>query len=310
MKIHVIANFTAEQMALLKSAAPGADFSAGFEDEKGLEAAEVLIGNPPLELLPKLRAMKWLQLTNSGADQFTSGNVLGDGVLLTNSAGAYGLAVSDHLLAFTLMLFRHFHLYRDLQHEELWKSLGDIKSIEGSTAVIVGLGDIGCEYAKRFKQLGGHTIGIYNNNSGKREYVDELHHISELDAQLPRADIVALCVPSTAETRGMFSAERLSLMRSDCYLINVGRGDAIDTMALHEALSAGRLAGAALDVTSPEPLPEGHPLWQQKKAMITPHVAGNFHLPITRQRVAEICAANLGDYISNPDKLQKKAIKH
>ena len=124
-----------------------------------------------------------------------------------------------------------------------------------------------------------------------------MYGFSELDELLPRADVVALTLPQSPETAGLFGRERLLRLKEDAILLNGGRGSVVDCAALAEVLESGRLWGAGLDVTDPEPLPPEHPLWRQPRALITPHAAGGDHLPDTARRIAAIALDNLGRYL-------------
>ncbi|WP_243122430.1 D-2-hydroxyacid dehydrogenase [Clostridium sp. KNHs216] len=184
--------------------------------------------------------------------------------------GAYGLAVSEHMLAMLLEIIKRLHTYRDAQKLHVWKGQGKVKSIHGSTVLVLGMGDIGGEFAQKVKALGAYVIGLRRTVAEKPEYADEMHLTAELDSLLPRADIVALCLPATKETDHLFSRERLALLKEGAILLNVGRGTLIDTEALCDTLESGRLFGAGLDVTDPEPLPEGHRLWDIPNAVLLP----------------------------------------
>jgi phosphoglycerate dehydrogenase-like enzyme len=219
--------------------------------------------------------------------------VLPGGAVLTNASGAYGLAISEYMLGVLLEMIKKLHIYRDNQLEANWSYSGQVKSIYHSTALIVGLGDIGGEFAKRLKALGAYTIGIRRKNPDKPDYLDELYFMDQLENLLPRADIVALSLPGTSLTYRVINRETLKLMKHDAVLINVGRGSAVDTDALCDALENGHLFGAALDVTDPEPLPKEHRLWKVKNAVITPHVSGGFSLQETHDRIVRISANNL-----------------
>ena len=119
---------------------------------------------------------------------------------------------------------------------------------------------------------------------------------SELDAELPQADLVALSLPGTPETLHLFNTERLALCKPGAILLNVGRGTAVDGEALAAAVHSGQLSGAGLDVTDPEPLPPEHPLWAEPNVIITPHVTGGFSLPKTLDNIVDIFAHNLKRY--------------
>lgn len=255
--------------------------------------AHIIIGNLPVEMVKKAKNLKWLQLNSAGADMYVQKGVLKEGVILTNATGAYGLAISEHMIGVLLEIFKKLHYYRDNQNSNLWKDEGEVKSIYGSTVLIVGLGDIGGEFGKKIKALGGYTIGIRRSDTNKPDYLDELYLLDKLDEVLPKADVVALSLPGTKETYKLFSAEKLSKMKDGAVLINVGRGTAIDTEALCDALESGKLMGAALDVTDPEPLPSGHRLWNIKNAIITPHISGDYHLKETHNRIVRIATENM-----------------
>ena len=159
--------------------------------------------------------------------------------------------------------------------------------------LVLGLGDIGGEFARRCQALGAYVIGVRRQDTHKPDYVDELHLIADLDTLLPRADVVAIAMPGTEETKGMFNDERLARMKEGSIILNVGRGSIIDTAALTRALQSGHLLGAGLDVTDPEPLPDDCPPWDIPSALITPHVSGFFHLRETLTRILQLCVENL-----------------
>jgi phosphoglycerate dehydrogenase-like enzyme len=262
-----------------------------------IERANIIIGYPSPKMISYAKNLKWLQLASAGVDHILKCSVLPQNVLLTNASGCYGLAISEYMIATVLSLFLNLPRYKENQQKHLWHDEGTVKSIFGSTALIVGLGNIGGEFAKRFKSLGGNTIGVRRTDTHKPDYLDELYLIDQLDELLPRADVVALSLPETPQTHKLFSKEKLALMKPGSILINVGRGTAIDTDALCDALNSGHLGGAALDVTDPEPLPPDHPLWSAKNVLITPHVSGNFNLPETYELVFKLCADNLSKYL-------------
>ena len=284
----------------LESCAPGAEFvytSAARLTREQLGRAQIILGNPPSGRIGECQSLRLLQLSSAGTDGFTGG-VLPKGAVLTNSTGAYGLAISEHMLGVTLQLMKNLSRYQDNQRAHRWESCGGVQGIAGSTALIIGLGDIGCEYAKRFRALGGRTIGVRRSAHGKPEEVDEIYQIDALDGLLSQADVVALSVPGGAATYHLMNTERISKMKPSAILLNVGRGTAVDTDALCEALRQGRILGAGLDVTDPEPLPPGHPLWDCPNALITPHVSGGYQLPETFERVVRIAGENLRRFLA------------
>lgn len=265
------------------------------EDVKG---AEIILGNVPAPLLAEAGKLEWLQLNSAGADQYCRPGVLRPGVLLTNATGAYGLAISEYMVAQSFNLQNRLYQYVRNQMEHRWQDQGKVTSIYGSTTLVVGLGDIGGEYARRMKALGSYTIGLRRTPGEKPEYLDELYTTERLDELLPRADFVALSLPNTPQTHHIMDERRLRLMKPTAFLINVGRGNAIDTDALCRVLQEGHLGGCAADVTDPEPLPADHPLWDMPRMVITPHISGQYHLQETFERIIRIAGENLELYLA------------
>lgn len=284
--------------------APGAIFT--FTSQKKVtkeqaQRANIILGNVPHELVKDSENLRWLQLESAGVGIFTNEGVLPEGVTLTNAKGAYGLAISEYMVGCLFALYKNLHLYRDNQTKKVWEYRGSVNAVQGATALIIGLGDIGSEFAKRAKALGAYTIGVRRKGKSGPDFVDEVHTMDSLDYLLPRADIVALSLPSTPKTQKVLNEKTLMLLKSNAVIINVGRGDAIDTDALVKALSENRIWGAALDVTDPEPLPSDHPLWQLENVIITPHVSGGYSLDHTHTRIFEISCNNLKLYLKGKD---------
>ncbi|MCR5536154.1 MAG: D-2-hydroxyacid dehydrogenase [Succinivibrio sp.] len=283
--------------------------SAGELSAEDLASAEIIIGNLDPRLVHEAQALKLLQLNSAGYDPYVKPGVLNSETKLCNATGAYGLAVGEHMLALTFDLIRHLFLYRDGQHQCSWQDCGSIISVEGSTVLVLGLGDIGGSYARKMKALGAAcVIGIRRSVRDKPEYLDEQYTLAELDKVLPRADLVAMVLPGDDTTANLMDLRRLRLMKKGAYLINVGRGSAIVQEDLIEVLNEGHLGGAALDVTTPEPLPKDNPLWQAKNLFITPHVAGNFFLAETLARVVRIAGQNLQAYLQGQPLINE--VKH
>ena len=262
--------------------------------------ADAILGNLPPKLLKDAKKLKWLQSSMAGTDAYLGG-VLPEGVKLTNVTGAFGLAISEHMVATVFTLYKKLNLYRDNQNRSQWLDRGTVKQIEGSTVLTVGLGDIGGNFAKKMKALGAYTIGVRRKDISKPDYIDELVLQNDLDKVLPRADIVALALPNTAETKGLFNRERIYNMKDGATLINVGRGNAVDTEALCDALEDGKLYAASLDVTDPEPLPSDHRMWKIENALITPHISGFFHLRKTYENIVDIFIENLSRFLDGKE---------
>ena len=264
--------------------------------EEKLSDVEIILGNVPPEILKYAKALKWLQLNNAGTEGYCDG-ALPEEVLLTNATGAYGLAISEHMVGMLFELQKKLNLYSRNQWEHVWRSEGHVRLIEGSRVLVIGLGDIGTAFAQKMKGLGCRTIGIKRREARKPEGVDDLFLMDRLEKQLPLADIVALCLPGNQDTFHLLNEERLAMLKQSAVVLNVGRGITIDTEALVRALQEGRIAGAALDVTDPEPLPAAHPLWDMDNVILTPHISGSFLLPETLEKILHICIENLECYL-------------
>ena len=304
-KILVLLPLQEEDKEYLVSRAQGAAQPCSFEFRKieeataeEIAASHIIIGKLPPDKVKCASSLEWLQLPNAGVDAYVAPGVMPADVLLTSGAGAYGLAVSEYMLACSLSLARRFPEYARRQGAHNWKPVGNITSIEGSTVIVLGMGDIGGRYAQKMKALGAYVIGFRKTNKNKPDYVDEQYTMDRLPEMIGRADIVAMVLPGTEETDNLMDREMLRRKKKGSFLINAGRGSAVDLTALRAALDEGRLAGAALDVTSPEPLPADDPLWDYENVLITPHVAGNLWLRQTVLNILHIAGNNLARYLN------------
>ena len=292
------------QKKLIEGASPNSKYIYKTQtsvDKQTVQQADIIIGNPPAEMLIDSPNLKWLQLNSAGSDAYIKEGILNKGVVLTNATGAYGLAISEHIIGVLLQLFKKLHVYRNNQKLHLWKDEGEVKSIYGARILIVGLGNIGEEFAKRMKAFGAYTIGVRRSNSKKPDCIDELYLMDKIDELLPTVDVVALSLPSTKDTYKMFSMERLKLMKKGAAILNVGRGNVLDTDALCDLVESGYLLGAGLDVTDPEPLPKDHRIWDIENIIITPHISGGYHIPETLEKIVQISAKNLKSFINGEE---------
>ena len=264
-----------------------------------LKGADILIGNVPPARLAAAKNLKWMQLNSAGTDGYTTPGVLPEGCVLTNATGAYGLALAEHLLAMLLCQIKKLPMSLKDQEAHIWGDNGNVISIYGSTTLVVGLGDIGSEFAMRMHALGSRVIAIRRNKTEKPAYVDALYQMDALKDLLPQADFVATMLPGTPQTYHIFDADAFARMKPGAIFLNIGRGNAADSEALTAALNSGHLGGACLDVTEPEPLPMDHPLWDAKNVMITPHISGMYHLPETLRRIVGIAAENMKAYYAH-----------
>ena len=301
MKILVTVPMTEEQRRHLTEQMPDAEYRFTTRKEvkeETVREADIILGKVPLTMLPPADTghLKWIQLSSAGYEDFAAPGVLPEGTLLTNATGAYDLTVSEHMLAMTFFLKRKFGRYYSNQMKGVWKEEGRVTAVAGSRTLVLGLGNIGGAYARKMSALGSRVTGIKRTRTKCPDYLEAVGTMEETDSFLPEADIVAMVLPDTPQTYHIMDRRRLSLMKKGSILLNVGRGTAIDQDALADALKSGHLAGAAIDVTDPEPLPPEHPLWKCGNLLITPHVAGGFYLQETLDSIAELMTDNLGRY--------------
>ena len=264
-----------------------------------LAECEILFGNVQKQVVQKMTNLKWVHAQTAGVDIYIGSEPkLPESIQLTNSTGAFGVSIGEHMLTVTLMLLRNAGGYLTQQKEHIWKWLDTSFNIYRRRITVVGMGDIGGRYAYLCNSMGATVNGVVRNlRAEKPSYVSELFIAENIDDAIQNADVVALALPGTGETTGILSRQRLANMKKGAFVVNVGRGSAIDQEALIELLQNGHLGGAALDVTIPEPLPQDNPLWDMPNVIITPHVSHG-----GRDNTAEFIAGKflryLEDYIA------------
>ena len=303
-KCYAVADFLSdENKTEMRKVAEECGFSIEFFDnsEEGdgkVSDAEVFYGSAP-ELLPQMPELKWCHSAYAGAGHLIKTGKFDKGdVVLTNSSGAYGLTIGEHIIMVSLMLMRQMPEYNKVMNAHGWMQELPIRSIAGSHVAIIGTGDIGKNTAARFRVMGASKLIGFNRSGQDIDIFDEVYKIDSFDEIIPKEDIdiLVLCVPGTPNSKGILSKERIDKLSDATYVVNVGRGSAIDQDALVAALNEGRLAGADLDVTEPEPLPADHPLWTARNCIITPHISGDMGLPYTVDKTVEFFCENLRRY--------------
>ena len=299
--IATIHELTPAQRAAIDAAAKAHGFEAEFyennDDARAAAAeAEIIFGNAPklAKIAPRLR---WLCTPSAGVNQFTAPGIFAaPDVQVTNSSGAYGVTIAEHIVMVTLELMRAQLTYRDIVAQRIWENDVPVRSIHGSRVALLGTGDIGQEAARRLRAFSpARLIGVNLRGRNPDGLFDEAQTIDQLDALLPGIDLVILSLPGTPQTKGLLSAERLALLPDGAIIVNVGRGNSIDEAALERELRAGRLQ-AALDVFETEPLPADSSLWDCPNLLITPHSAGKTTLPHTVERIASLFLADFERY--------------
>ncbi len=261
-----------------------------------IKDAEVILGNLPLSLVEQCENLKWIQLDSAGANTYSS---LKEDIILTNASGAYGTAISEHMIGCVLMVMKNLARYLDIQKEHEFINLGSVNTISSSKVLSVGMGDIGSNFARKMNALGAEVYGVRRGVHETPDYCKAMYTMENMDEILPECDVVALSLPETEETIHLFDENRLRKMKKGAILVNVGRGSAIVTEDLLKVMREGYLAGVCLDVTNPEPLPKNHPLWNTEHVYITPHISGRFNAAVTYDFVLNILKDNLVRYLNN-----------
>ena len=263
-----------------------------------LREADIVLGSVKIHQRSEAPKLKWIQLPHAGAEGWQQTPA---GIRISTGAGVYGVPIAEHLFALMLGLTRGVAVaVRAMEGGEgteggQWKTPFTSLEVAGSTALVVGFGDIGQQFARRAKAFGMYVIAMKRTPAEKPDYVDELVTIGQLHEMLPRADQVVISLPGTSHTRHLFDAAALERMKRTAFIYNVGRGSVIDETALVAALVERRIAGAGLDVFETEPLPPDSPLWRMKNVIITPHRAGSS--PRRDERLLGLFVGNLRAYI-------------
>ena len=271
---------------------------ANFEvrDRAALEArigeADVLVisGLWHNGLIPLAGRLRFIQSIGSGTDQFDKAALAARGIRLASAAGVNARAVAEHAMALILALVRRLPEARDNQANRVWRGMiSDLAQREdelgGKTLLVIGLGRIGGRLAQLARAFDMHVVGFRRDPSAGAGAAESVHALPSLPEYLPHADFVALTCPLTDQTRGVIDARALALLPAGACVVNVARGPCVVEADLVTALQSGRLFGAALDCTDPEPPPAESPLWGMANVLITPHTAGE-----TRQYEANVIA--------------------
>lgn len=252
------------------------DLPAGFETPDTVYGFGVNIARTQ-------RSLKWLCVPSAGVDYLMKpGTFANEACLLSNSSGAYGVTIAEHMIAVTLVMMRRLDEVLAETAGGVWGSPRAQRSLKDCRITVLGTGDIGSCFARRAKAFEPACIvGVNRSGICSDPSYDRVVSVDALDEILPETDLLAMSLPSTPQTNGILSRERISSLTQGAYIVNVGRGSAIDEAALADSLDTGHLGGAALDVFRTEPLPQDSRLWKTKGLLITPHIAGNLTLSHT-----------------------------
>jgi D-2-hydroxyacid dehydrogenase (NADP+) len=241
--------------------------------------ADAFIGSIKPEHVRAGKKLQWVQIMSAGAERvlhLAGGDELRDSkIILTNNQIVQGPEIADHAMGMLLMLARGLHTFYTHTQQEVWQPR-PYPGIElnGRTAVIVGVGGIGTQIAFRAWAHGMTVIGVDPEDIPYMPVISKTVKPDRLDEVLPQADVVFVAAPHTTLSHKMLGPRQFELMKKGSYFIAVSRGGLYDLNSLVKALDSKQLAGAGVDVTDPEPLPKGHPLWKCSNVVVTPHIAG------------------------------------
>ncbi|HEY8447446.1 MAG TPA: D-2-hydroxyacid dehydrogenase [Thermomicrobiales bacterium] len=259
--------------------------------------ADVIYGKPTAELLAVTKA-RWIQSPSAGVD-FLLGlpQLVESDIILTNTRGAHGPSIAEHVFALLLTMTRCIPMCLDWQKRRYWgrdEGYRLPREVKGSTMGIIGYGAIGRSVAQRASAFEMTILAVDANPGSGEPYCREVWPTDRLHDLLRASDVVVVAAPYTRETHHLIGEAEIAAMKPDAYLIVVSRGGIIDEAALAKAMQAGHLAGAGLDVTEREPLPAESPLWDLPNVIITPHLAGSSAQK--ERRCVEILRENLLRY--------------
>ncbi len=276
----VVRRFRSDTAAWLQAVAPGVRFDVVDSEAQAIAAvptADALIGFCEAPIVEAGKRLVWIQALNAGVDRCASTAIAKRDILFTNMQRVAGPPMAEHVIALLFALARQLPALLAAQREGRWGASGlepgSFRVLEGKTLLVYGLGGIGTEVAKRAHALGMNVTAIRASGRTGPDYVSYVGLPDELPKLASEADAIVNAAPLTAATQGVFDAKIFAAMKPSAWFINVGRGASVVTADLVAALNTGRIAGAGLDVTDPEPLPPGNPLWSARNVIITPHVS-------------------------------------
>lgn len=286
--------YTDTQYSALKAAGYDVCFVQNEKDELPEEAyeAEVIICNGTFLYhdIEKFTKLKTVQLTSAGFDRVPMDFVKQNGITIYNARGVYSVPMAEYAICGVLELYKKSRFFYGNQKQHSWIKNREISELFRKTALIVGAGNVGTECAKRFSAFGMRVRGVdlYPRNDESYEAIVQL---SELQTELPRADVVVLTLPLTNETKHLFDKDVFACFKNGAVLVNIARGAVVDTEALISALNCGKLSGAVLDVFEDEPLNSESALWDMENVIVTPH--NSFVGDGNSERLADVILKNL-----------------
>jgi len=294
-----------DRLVGLQELAPGVEIVLVDSQEQAIAEAtdaQVLLGFCNEAIFSQAPQLHWVQVYSSGVEKCVAQPGLHIGEkLLTNGQAIGSPALAEHAIALMMALVRGLDVYHSNQLQGTWQrdtgmQREQFMELDGRTVLIVGLGGIGTQTAKRAHGLGMRVIATRGSRREGPDYVDYVGLADEVLALAAQADVVINTAPLTERTRGMFNTEFFAAMKPSAYFVSVGRGGSTVTTDLVAALESGAIAGAGLDVTDPEPLPDGHVLWTMPRVIISPHSGGRSDKG--RDRLFLLVQENLRRYVA------------
>lgn len=263
-----------------------------------LEKAEILMNYGDKSQIAPAKNVKYIHTISAGIDGYIDevDRCHGSNLPVSNGAGVYADAVGEHVIALMMAVMHGIAPSVENMGKKQWPPIPMLGNVNGKTVAVLGTGDIGNNAGRICRAMGARVLGFKLHPCEPFEPYESIYTGEDgLDELLPLADIVLICLPGSPYTKDMLDARRIALMKDGAVVINIGRGSILNTEGLMAALRSGHIAAAGLDVTDPEPLPAGHPLWDCPNVLITPHISG---LGASKQKHAEWFAENLRAYLN------------
>ena len=301
----MIARVSPDDLSALQRNYPETEFIPVRRDSIDVALAsdvDAIIGLCDGRLVEAAKQLVWIQIAWAGAERCLSVPRVGSGeILLTNMQKMSSPVIGEHAIALTLALARALPVFAKQMNSDgraaLYSAPRGMMPLAGKTMLVLGLGGIGTEAARRGAALGMRVLGTRNSSREGPEFVEYVGLADELLGLAGQADVIVNALPLTSSTKGLLDKAFFDATRKGVLFVNVGRGGTVNTEALVTALQSGQVGGAGLDVTEPEPLPADHPLWQFDNVIITPHVAGyggerERHLTLLRENLRRYSAGD------------------
>ncbi len=289
-----------DELPLLQQAAPHAKLiNIAAATPREIAAADATLGVCSAEVLAQAKQLQWIQWPAAGVERCVQQPLIRERhLLLTNLQRTMGPSMAEHVLGMMLMLSRHLDYFLKEQQQGRWTqdNAPPLADLEGKTVLVVGLGGIGTEVARRAHAFGMRVTATRASGRTGPDYVSYVGLPDELLKLAKDADFVVNCAPLTPQTTGIFNREFFASLKPGAYFISVGRGRSTVTADLIAALNSGKLAGAGLDVFDPEPLPSDSPLWHLPNLIITPHVSAD--TPLAEEQRVAVLRENLRRYVA------------